>query len=173
MSLPFAIPVLQTDRLTLRVPHLADTAAAVGFLLSGRARLMVGPMTQDEARAEFAAVIDHWAMRGFGLFAITVTGSQKAIGLAGPWMPQTHPEPEFGWNLWDGAYEGKGLATEATLAARRWAFETQGWQTAVSYIHPENAASVRLAQRIGAVPDPSAVCPYPPPVLIYRHQRAA
>lgn len=167
------IPTLTTDRLILRVPQLGDTAASVAFILSDRARLMVDAMTEDEARAEFAAVIDHWAMRGFGLFAITLKGSATAIGLAGPWMPQTHPEPEIGWNLWDGAYEGKGIATEATRAARTWAFAAQGWETAVSYIHPDNTASIRLATRIGAVPDPDASCPYPPPFLIYRHHAGA
>lgn len=163
------IPTLTTERLILRVPHLADISAGVDFLMSDRARLMTEPVTEDEARVEFAAVIDHWAMRGFGLFAITLKGSARAIGLAGPWMPQSHPEPEIGWNLWDGAQEGQGIATEATRAARDWAFATQGWATAVSYINPANAASIRLAERLGALPDPDAACPYPPPVLIYRH----
>lgn len=167
------IPTLHTARLTLRLPDLSDTAAAIAFILSDRARLMVDPMSEDEARAEFAAVIDHWAMRGFGLFAITLKGNPRAIGLAGPWMPQTHPEPEIGWNLWDGIHERQGIATEAARAARLWAFETQGWQTAVSYIHPENHASHRLAERLGATLDPTAACPYPPPVHIYRHQRGA
>ena len=167
------IPTLTTDRLALRVPDLSDCAASVAFILSDRARLMVDPMTEDEARAEFAAVIDHWAMRGFGLFAIMLRGSHTAIGLAGPWMPPTHPEPEIGWNLWDAAHEGKGYATEAARAARAWAFRSQGWKTAVSYIHPENHASHRLAERLGATVDPDAGCPYPPPVTIYRHSAGA
>lgn len=167
------IPILTTNRLILRVPGLSDTAGSVAFLLSDRARLMVDPMTEQEARAEFAAVIDHWAMRGFGLFAITLRGNPRAIGLAGPWMPQTHPEPEIGWNLWHASDQGHGYATEAARAARAWAFETQGWPTAVSYIHPENHASHRLAERLGATPDPTAMCPYPPPITIYRHHAGA
>lgn len=163
------IPVLTTARLILRLPDLSDTAASVAFLLSDRARLMVDPMSEDEARAEFAAVIDHWAIRGFGLFAITLKGNPRAIGLAGPWKPASHPEPEIGWNLWDSAHEGRGYATEAAGAARQWAFESQSWSTAVSYIHPDNHASHRLAKRLGARLDPAAACPYPPPVSIYRH----
>ena len=159
--------VLYTDRLHLRRPDHRDAAAAVAFLMSDRARLMMPEVTEAEAQAEFAGVIDLWNVNGFGLFAIT--RDNVAIGLAGTWQPAGYPEPEVGWNLWNAADEGKGLATEAVFAARGWFFATQPFATALSYSHPENFASARLAKRLGAVIDATAPCPFPPPVLIYRH----
>jgi RimJ/RimL family protein N-acetyltransferase len=159
--------MITTPRLTLRRPSQADTPAAVAFLTSPGARLMVDEMSQAEAGADFANVINLWDQRGFGLFAMEQDG--RTLGLAGAWQPHDYPEPEIGWNLWDGADEGQGLATEAVTAARDWFFATQPFKTALSYIHPENHASTRLAARIGATPDPTAPCPFPPPVLIYRH----
>lgn len=158
---------LTTARLTLRRPALPDAAAAVAFLMSDRARLMMPKVTESEARTEFDGVISLWDVNGFGLFS--VTRNNIAIGLAGTWQPADYPEPEIGWNLWNLADEGQGLATEAVEAARDWFFATQPFTTALSYIHPDNHASARLAERIGAVPDQTAACPFPPPVRIYRH----
>ena len=161
-------PTLTTARLTLRRPALRDAPEAVAFLMSNRARLMMPEVTEAEAQAEFAGVISLWDDTGFSLFAIT--RDDTAIGLAGAWQPPDYPEPEIGWNLWNAADEGQGLATEAVCATRDWFFATQPFVTALSYVHPENHASARLAVRIGAVIDAAAPCPFPPPVLIFRHQ---
>jgi RimJ/RimL family protein N-acetyltransferase len=77
----------------------------------------------------------------------------SAIGfvhLAIEWDDQ---EPELGWHLIPEA-RGNGFATEAARAARDWG------QTLlpgfVSYVHPDNAASNRVAERLGATRDPHA-----------------
>lgn len=164
-------PMLQTERLTLARPGPEVVPGAVAFLVSERARFM-GVMTRDEAEADVHGnVLGMWATKGFGLFAVRLRGDGAVIGLAGPWEPEGHPEPEIAWNPWDAAHEGQGLATEAARAARRWAFETQDWATAVSYTHPENHVSHRVARRLGAVRDDAARCPYPPPVVVWRHSR--
>ena len=62
---------------------------------------------------------------------------------------------ELGWLLYDG-YEGQGYATEAAAALRDWAFGTLGLETLVSYCDPDNAASIAVAERLGAVRDPLA-----------------
>ena len=48
-----------------------------------------------------------------------------------------------------GPAEGRGLALEAALAARRHAYRTLNWPTAISMIDPGNTRSVRLAERMG------------------------
>jgi RimJ/RimL family protein N-acetyltransferase len=126
-----------------------------------------------EAEAEFPQLTRQWAAQGFGMFAITRTGDDRAIGLVGPFFPAGHPEPELAWNLWDVADEGHGLAREAALAARDWFFAQGAYQTAVSYTHPENTRSHKLAEALGAVVDATAPCPYAPPVRVYRHRGAA
>ena len=68
--------------------------------------------------------------------------------------------------LWDRA-EGRGIAFEAIRAVRAHAYRTLGWPGAVSYIEPENARSIRLAERLGCVrvDEPT---PYPGG-LVWRH----
>lgn len=56
-------------------------------------------------------------------------------------------------------------------AARTHAFHDLGWTTAVSYIHPDNARSITLAERLGATLDPKAQTPDSDPCLVYRHPR--
>ena len=59
---------------------------------------------------------------------------------------------------------------EAAVAARRYAYDTLGWTRPVSYIHPDNARSIALAERLGCVRDPNAACPFPEtPDLVFRH----
>lgn len=166
-------PVLSTERLRLRLPQPADLPGFTAFWISPRTAFMGGPWSADEAAAEFPELTRQWARHGFSLFVITRAGDERAIGLAGPFMPEGHPEPELAWNLWHAADEGQGFATEATRAARDWFFANSGHDTAVSYTHPDNTASHRLAERLSATVDSDAACPYPPPVRIYRHRRAA
>jgi hypothetical protein len=61
-------------------------------------------------------------------------------------------EPELGWQLQIEA-EGKGYAFEAAIAMRDWAFQVRKLKTLVSYIGPDNARSIRLADRLGATLD--------------------
>ena len=132
---------------------------------------MGGPYSAAAADAEWDVVTGMWARLGFGLLVLTPVNGDRAIGLAGVFMPEGHPEPELAWNLWDQADEGRGLATEAATAVRDWAFDTCGCASLVSYIHPENHRSAAVAERVGAKLDAKAPCPYPPPVLIYRHRQ--
>jgi RimJ/RimL family protein N-acetyltransferase len=163
-------PVLETARLHLRMPTLDDIPASYRFWSSDRSEMMGGPWSMETLEAETQDLLTQWRKHGFSLFSVTCHGSDEGIGGIGPFYPDSHPEPELGWSLWNAADEGQGLATEA---ARDWFFATSGHDTAVSYTHPDNTASHRLCDRLGATIDPDAVCPYPPPVRIYRHRRAA
>ncbi len=167
----YAAPVLETERLVLRLPQLDDLTAMAAFWASERSHMMGGPWTTDETVTEFQGLLDQWAKHGFSLFTVTLKGSDNGIGGIGPFFPDSHPEPELGWSLWNAAYEGQGLAREALIAARAWFFAATDYVSAVSYTHPENARSHKLAEAVGATVDPTAPCPYPPPVRIYRHQR--
>lgn len=164
---PQGAPVLVTDRLVLRKPRDEDWAPMAAFWSSERSRMMGGPWDAATLRVELDDLYAQWDVHGFSLFTPVLDG--RPIGGIGPFYPASHPEPELGWSLWDVADEGKGLAHEAAVAARDWFFATSGHRTAVSYTHVENAASHRLCERMGAVVDDTAPCPYPPPVRVYRH----
>lgn len=162
-------PVLETERLTLRAPGPQDWEAWCAFVLSDRARFVRAPeMTEALAWRAMGHLVGHWALRGFGSFVYCLKGSDRALGHAGPWFPVGWPEREIGWTVWDAAAEGHGFAHEAARATIDHAFGPLGWDTAVSYIDPENARSIALAGRLGARHDPATV-PNQPGLLVYRH----
>ncbi len=170
MTLPFVIPTLTTDRLTLRAPGPQDWPACRDFLQSPRSAF-VRREALDEAKCwrAFCHIAGTWFARGYGQFVITKTGSDQALGLVGPWHPIEWPEAELAWTLWTDAAEGQGIAFEAAVAARDHLFGTLGWTTAVSYIDPANTRSIALAERLGAGIDPTAKSPFDTPVCVYRH----
>ncbi|MGR3485580.1 MAG: GNAT family N-acetyltransferase [Paracoccaceae bacterium] len=174
-------PMLVTDRLVLRPPTAADLGPMSAFFASTRARFVGGP--HGDARGHWntlAMIVGHWDIVGFGMFTVTLRegapapGQGRAVGLCGPWFPPDWPEREIAYHLWDADLEGTGVMAEAAGAALDHAFGPLGWDTAVSYIHPENARSVALARRLGASFDPGArKMPGPAPCHVYRHPRPA
>lgn len=140
---------INTARLTLRTPILDDFAAVDAYARSPRAEFTGGQKCDEmDIWRSFLGVAGHWALRGYGLF--TVLKDSKPIGRVGVIDHVMWEEPELGWHLFDG-FEGHGYATEASAAARDWAGETLSLGALVSYVHPENTASRRVAERLGAV----------------------
>ncbi|MEM7074950.1 MAG: GNAT family N-acetyltransferase [Pseudomonadota bacterium] len=166
------MPVIETERLTLRPFAARDVARGTEYLTSDRSVYMGGPYSRHDAWQHACHLIGHWAVRGFGLFAICLKGQDDAIGDVGPFRPEGWPENEIGWGLWQSDFEGKGYVTEAARAARQYAFEVLNWDTAVSYIDPENTRSVAVAQRLDCTLDADAALPNLPDwdgTLVYRH----
>jgi RimJ/RimL family protein N-acetyltransferase len=58
------------------------------------------------------------------------------------------PEIEIGWRFLRSAW-GHGFATEASLPVLRHGFETADLDRVVADIHPDNAASLRVAEKLG------------------------
>ena len=91
----------------------------------------------------------HWVLRGYGAWALEEKASGRWVGYSGLWNPHGWLEPEVMWGLSPGD-RGRGYATEAARRARDYAYRQLGWTTLVSCIAPDNAASQRVAQRLGA-----------------------
>ncbi|WP_299686273.1 GNAT family N-acetyltransferase [uncultured Tateyamaria sp.] len=163
-------PTLTTDRLRLRGFQPSDAEAFVAYFQSDRAAFTGGPMTAKAAWRHLATNMGHWALRGFGMFAATRHDSDDIIGMFGHWFPHGWAEREVGYVLFNAADEGRGIASEAVRACITHAYDTLGWDTAVSYIDPNNAASIALAERVGGIRDDAAPKPDTTyPVVIYRH----
>lgn len=167
--------MLRTERLILRPPLPEDLPDWMAFYKSPRAIYIGGGPDAGDGQAwrSFATVLGHWPLQGCGMFAITIAGDARAIGLAGPWFPAGWPEKELGWSIWNAADEGRGFAHEAVIAARDYAFGVLKWPTAVSYIDPENARSQALARRLGCVLDEQAETPDGLSAVVYRHTQAS
>jgi RimJ/RimL family protein N-acetyltransferase len=169
-------PRLETERLILRAPRRTDFEAHAQALTSDRARYIGGPMRRGEAWRDFAADTGAWALLGYGGFAIEPKDRGAWDGAAYLGMiflnhPAHFPEREIGWMIVEPA-EGRGVAREAALAVRLWAARTLGGPALVSYIDPENARSIALAERLGATLDPQAATPEfgrDVATVVYRH----
>jgi RimJ/RimL family protein N-acetyltransferase len=174
MSVTFSTPTLETERLVLRAPKPSDTEVFVEAYAADRMKWAGGPKTPKEAWRLFGLEIGHWVLRGFGMFVVTLKGEDHPRGIVGNWFPHGWAEKEVGWVILNPADEGKGIAYEAAKACVAHAFGPLGWKTAVSYIHPVNASSIALAERLGARLDPDAPMPeVDSPCVIYRHPKPA
>lgn len=148
MQKTFAIPVLETGRLILREYRQSDFEDFAAFFQSDRSRFIAGPTTRELAWRGMAVHLGHWALRGYGFWAVEEKESGRFCGHVGLWYPEGWLEPEVGWVMMGNA-EGKGIAHEAAIAARHHAYNTLGWSTAVSLIDPGNLRSIALARRLG------------------------
>lgn len=74
------------------------------------------------------------------------------------------------WLLAGEEHEKQGFMTEACRGVLTHLFGSLGWTSAVSYIDPENTASLAVATRLGATLDPAAAKPAAlAHCLAYRH----
>jgi RimJ/RimL family protein N-acetyltransferase len=163
-----AIPTLETERLILRAPKLEDFPPFEAHATSPRAVFEDGPLNRTAAWKEFATAAAGWMLRGYGSLSIEDRASGAYLGEVGIYCLATYPEPEIGWMLVPEA-EGRGIAHEAALALRAWAYRSFGWTTLVSYIDAANARSIRLAERLGARLDPAGPFPDEDECVVYRH----
>jgi RimJ/RimL family protein N-acetyltransferase len=147
-------PTLATQRLVLRGAwDERDVAPMTAFYATDPgARYVGGPLDADLSWRALAGRIGHWQLRGFGLFVIEEKANGAWLGWCGLWQPIVFPEIEMSYALAE-AHHDKGYMTEAATAVKRYAFETRKLDTLVSYIVPENAASQRVATRLGARKD--------------------
>ena len=160
-------PTLTTPRLQLVAPGPQHLDAHAAFYASPRAAARGWQATEHESWRNFASVIGHFALRGFGPFVAERDG--QPIGLFGPWHPGGQVEAEIKWILWDAASEGQGLAHEAALATRTYAYDALGWSSVASFITPDNTRSQALATKLGAVAERDWHTPSGKLVTIWRH----
>ena len=150
MSPSYSIPILETERLRLRHWEVRDFEAYAALRTDGELQRYVGgSVSKQKAWEDFCAAPGQWALRGFGIFLVAEKESDEATGFAGLWYPPDIAEPELCWSLFPG-HTGRGYATEAAAEAKRWAREELGLPPLMSFVHPENLASQKVAERLGA-----------------------
>jgi RimJ/RimL family protein N-acetyltransferase len=143
--------VLETSRLILRefVPGDAD-ALARAISDPETMRFYPSPFERAEVEEWIARNIRRYRANGYGLWAVDLKATGEMIGDCGITLQEVDGEhlPEIGYHqrrdMW-----GQGLATEAALACRDYAFRALEADLLISLIRPENAASCRVAERNG------------------------
>ncbi len=144
--------ILETERLLLRVFRPEDIE---GFApLEADPEVMrfypSGPRPREWAERGVRYFIRTQEQHGYSLWAVIHKSNDRFIGYCGL-VPQTlngNEEVEVGYKL-ARAYWGRGLATEAARAVRDWGFARLDVPRLVSVIDPGNAASVRVAEKMG------------------------
>ena len=147
---------IQTARLLLRefTPQDAD---ALALILSDPGTMRYYPAPYDRAGVEqwIERNCQRYRHDGVGLWAmelIKVPDSElhKIIGDCGIILQEVEGERlyEIGYHL-RRDFWGRGLATEAAIACREWAFARLKADRLISLIRPENLPSRRVAERTG------------------------
>ena len=144
--------MIQTERLVLRMFRESDTDAYAEMVADPEVMRFLGkPMSRQEAWRNMAMVLGHWHLRGFGFWAVEEKESGELAGRVGCWQPEGWPGLEVGWALRRGFW-GRGYATEAARASVSYAFDELGQARVLSLIAPDNANSIRVAERLGEKP---------------------
>ena len=164
------IPTLTTARLTLGAITPAHVAAFIALCATEDRRFIGGPSGDRDAWEGAAISAALWPLGGHGPFWVSDLATGTPIGRVGTFFPIWRSEPELAWVIYP-AHQRQGFATEAARAARDWC-DAQGLAPMVSLINAENAASIRVAQKLGA----SYEAPHPLPdsdkIHRWRHPRA-
>lgn len=108
------------------------------------------PATPDETRAMIARVRMRWEAWGYGWWALLDAADGALVGAAGIQhlgFDRANPH-EIGWRLRRARW-GQGLATEVARAIVRHGFEVLGAPRLCAIRHPDNAASLRVMEKLG------------------------
>ena len=150
------IPCLETPRLFLRPYRLEDFDSYAAMWAEPAVVRYVGgtPLSRELAWIRFLRQIGLWHYLGFGFFALQDKATGAFVGEAGfhdlrrAMTPSIEGTMEAGWGL-IGAMQGRGLAEEAAGAALAWADRHGSGLRMTCIIHPDNAASLRIAGKLG------------------------
>ncbi len=163
------MPVLETTRLRLRGWTLEDFEPLADFLADDDAnRFRGGGVDRADAWSQFEGFAGSWLLRGYGVFAIEEIEDEELVGWAGLWHPHNLEEPELCWSVFP-AHVGRGYAPEAASAVLVWWTQMEGQPAPFTMTHPDNRASQRVAEKLGAERGEDFVFEGRPS-LFYRHK---
>lgn len=143
--------VLETERLRLRQFRVEDLDAYAAMCADPEVMRFLGDgktLTRAEAWRQMALIVGHWRLRGYGLWAVEERATGALVGRIGFFNPEGWPGFELGWVLRRASW-GQGYATEGAARALAHAFGEMGRERVISLIYPLNAASIRVAERLG------------------------
>jgi len=151
-------PLIETDRLRLR-PHCANDLDDSICLWTDEmvCRFTIGsPATRSECWQRILRYIGHWHALGFGYWVVEDKASGAFMGELGfgEFMrgiePSIEGSLEAGWVLLP-EFHRLGYAQEALTEVLSWRDKNFPSRTVTCLIDPDNAASLRLAERLGFI----------------------
>jgi RimJ/RimL family protein N-acetyltransferase len=143
-----------TERLLARPPAADDLDAyrrmfldpAIGEWLRPTP---LPPFTEQDVLELLGRDEQHWAVNGFGPWALADRGDGAVIGRGGLRWTEVDGRlvAELPWTIASNR-QREGLASEAAAAAIAWA-ETIELAELAALIRPQNSASLRVAEKVG------------------------
>jgi len=142
---------IETARLVLRTPNVRDLAGYLEYRNDPAALAAQGMAIRDKEDA--AAYLRSQAelplqSGGWRMLAVEERCRQGIIGEVGVCIHTDRDEGDIGWWL-NSAWQGRGLAVEAARGLTEWCFTTGGLRRITAHCLAENAASLRVLERIG------------------------
>lgn len=148
-------PVLETERLSMRPHALGDFGDSLALWSDPEITCGIGRVpAREEVWRRLMSSAGSWALLGFGYWVLREPGDGRFVGEVGfaegrrGLGPAFDSAPEIGWTVAP-SFQGRGLAGEAIAAALAWNDRRTGGGRTVCMIGPDNAASIRLAERAG------------------------
>lgn len=147
----FHYPLIETERLVLRMFEAADLDAAFVIFNDDDVQKYLSPAnrrTRQQLKVTLEKLALRWQERGFGIWCVCEKSNNKMIGYSGFQYLDDTPQVEllFGFlkDFWGG-----GFATEAANGCLRFGFEEAQFAKICAATHPENLASRRVLEKIG------------------------
>lgn len=144
--------VLETDRLVLRKLSAEDAEFIVDLLNQPSFLRYIGDKgvrnTEDAVRYIETGPQASYARFGFGLYLVELKESGTSIGMCGLLKRDLLPDVDVGFAFLPG-YWSQGYAFEAAGAVMTLGREGLGLKRIVAITSLDNAASIRLLEKIG------------------------
>jgi RimJ/RimL family protein N-acetyltransferase len=141
---------VETPRLILRVPRLADLDAFAAMMADEEtARFIGGVAPREVTWRALMTMIGAWHATGVSMFSVIEKATGRWVGRLGPWMPDGWPGSEVGWGIVRDCW-GRGYATEGAEVAMAFAFDRLGWTDIIHSIAPDNHSSQQVARKLGS-----------------------
>ncbi len=175
---PACAPLLTTERLDLWLPQSGDFAHLAAIVADPRTGRHLGVQASlADHFTRFSRSAGSWLLYGYGAFILRPKGGQEVIGNCGifhSWRglgADFDDNPEAGWII-AARHTGHGLAREAMEASLAWFESEHVPRRTICMIAPENAPSLRLAERLGYQPMRDTVLPGGEPIRLFERTPA-
>lgn len=157
--------ILETRRTRLREFSESDLDVLAAMMADKEQMRFPQPRTREETHVWIKENLEFYEKHGFGFWLMESVEDAHFLGYCGirpGWWQRvedteegTHAMPieglgdiEMGWHT-KKQFWGQGLATDAATACRDLAFSRFAIPRLVATIDPDNAPSVRVAQKVG------------------------
>lgn len=145
--------IIETERILLRPFCLEDIERFAEICVNPNVMRYIGdgkPVSRDVIAEKIPEWIELYEKQNYGLMALVMKDKDKLIGFCGfiHQIVDGNEYIELGYRL-DEAYWGQGIATEAALAVRDYAFNVLEIPMLISIINHQNDVSKRVAKKVG------------------------